>query len=87
MESFIRDYNIARYKAQLETEISPVKRKLLLTLFAEEEAKHAFHDNNALRFAGGVGAWGGTSIPMGDIAPMKVVLRTTLGSSRKSPRF
>ena len=47
MDNFIRDYNIARYKAQLETETSPVKRKLLLTLLAEEEAKQASHDKNA----------------------------------------
>jgi hypothetical protein len=46
MENFIRNYNIARYKAQLETETSPVKRKLLLTLLAEEEAKQACHDKN-----------------------------------------
>jgi hypothetical protein len=55
MDNFIRNCNITRYKAHLETETSPVKRKLLLTLLAEEEAKQACHDKSKQEPVGSCG--------------------------------
>jgi hypothetical protein len=43
METFIEHRNIARYTEQLKIENDPLKRKLLLELIAEEEAKGAKH--------------------------------------------
>ena len=43
MDSFIERTNIAHYKELLKDEIDPAKRKILLELLAEEEAKQANH--------------------------------------------
>lgn len=43
MQSFIETHNIAHFKLLLETETHPDKRKILLQLLAEEEAKRAAH--------------------------------------------
>ena len=45
-QEFIRATNIAHYKALLERETAPDKRKVLLTLLAEEEAKPTSHGKN-----------------------------------------
>lgn len=41
MHNFIETQNIARFKALLETETDPDKRRIIKQLLAEEEAKHA----------------------------------------------
>ena len=41
MANYIETQNIAYYKGQLETETHLDKRKMLVRLLAEEEAKHA----------------------------------------------
>lgn len=43
METFIELQNITRYTDQLKIENDPLKRRLLLELIAEEEAKRAKH--------------------------------------------
>ena len=43
MQSFMETQNIARFKLLLETETHPDKRKILLQLLAEEEAKRTAH--------------------------------------------
>ena len=43
MKSFIETRNISRFKLLLETETHPDKRKILLQLLAEEEAKRIAH--------------------------------------------
>ena len=43
MQSFIETQNIVHFKHLLETEIHPDKRKILLQLLAEEEAKLIAH--------------------------------------------
>lgn len=43
MKSFIETQNISRFKLLLETETHPDKRKILLQLLAEEEAKRIAH--------------------------------------------
>ena len=43
MQSFIETQNIAHFKLLLETETHPDKRKILLQLLAEEEAKRTAH--------------------------------------------
>lgn len=41
MQNFIETQNIARFKALLETEADPERRRVIQQLLAEEEAKHA----------------------------------------------
>jgi len=43
MQSFIKTQNIAHFTLLLETETHPDKRKILLQLLAEEEAKCTAH--------------------------------------------
>jgi hypothetical protein len=43
MQSYIETQNIAHFKLLLETETHPDKRKILLRLLAEEEAKRTAH--------------------------------------------
>ncbi len=43
MQSFIETQNIAHFKLLLETETHPDKRKILLRLLAEQEAKRTAH--------------------------------------------
>jgi hypothetical protein len=43
MQSFTETQNIVHFKRLLETEIHPDKRKILLRLLAEEEAKLVAH--------------------------------------------
>ena len=43
MQSFIETQNIVHFKRLLETETQPDKRKILLQLLAEEEAKFIAH--------------------------------------------
>lgn len=43
MESFIETQNITHFELLLKTETHPDKRKILLQLLAEEEAKRTAH--------------------------------------------